>query len=75
MIKSVIDEYKSSSGLEINPSKPSAFFSRNAGGEVREAICEKLGATEDTRNWKYLGMSLLLVKRKKEVLNFVKDRL
>lgn len=56
VIKHVIDDFCSSSGLNLNLTKYKVFFSKSGGAELKRAITDILGFTQTPNLGKYLGI-------------------
>ncbi|XP_050217745.1 uncharacterized protein LOC126668598 [Mercurialis annua] len=74
VIKSVLGSYESMSGKKVNLHKTSILLSRNVVEELKCGICEVLGVVEVDNHGKYLGLPSLVGRNKREIFNFIKDK-
>ncbi|KAJ9176754.1 hypothetical protein P3X46_012034 [Hevea brasiliensis] len=59
----------------VNFGKSSTFFSQNVGAQARQSISLCLGVQHLLNQGKHLGLPSLVGCKKKEIFNFLKDRL
>ena len=69
-----IQRYCIASGQKVNLEKSSIVFSSNTPLEVRNEIKELMGIKATTNPGSYLGVSFLWGKKRREVLNYIVDR-
>ncbi|XP_050217619.1 uncharacterized protein LOC126668470 [Mercurialis annua] len=74
VIMRVLEEYESMSGQKINFQKTNIMFSVNSPDKLREDICRLLGVDEVADQGKYLGLPSLVGRNKRQILNFIRDR-
>lgn len=74
VLKSALSRFEQLSGLKVNLEK-SAVFSLNlfVGGES-DGLGDMLGVPESVRDGKYLGLSYLIGRSKKNVCNYIRER-
>ncbi|KAL3520652.1 hypothetical protein ACH5RR_018801 [Cinchona calisaya] len=68
-IKRLLEKYEETSRQEVNYTKSVVFCSRNCDARLRHKICQELGEIKEACNAKYLGLPLLLIGNKKEMVN------
>lgn len=73
-MKSVLERYENVSGQAINLNKSSITFSPNTSVENRRLVCEAVEVREVDVPGKYLGIPMMVGRRKNEVFNFLSDR-
>lgn len=73
-VKEILRLYEQSSGQKVNLDKSAVFFSKNTGETARSAICKELEGIVEQRNSKYLGLPMVIGRSKKQVFNFVKEK-
>lgn len=75
MIKDIISAYAYTSGQEINFVKSLVCFSRNTSDEARHIVCDTLSVGEQPDLGHYLGLPTRIGLNKKQVFQFIKDRM
>ena len=73
-IQHILSLYKGVSGQQINRGKTMLFFSKAITEDKKEEILNFLGVPEIKEYEKYLGLVVVVGKKKKESLNFIKER-
>lgn len=73
-VVTILNQYAQVSGQVINLEKSTMTFSPGTSQDDREAIQQVLGIQVVPQFEKYLGMPAVVGRSKKEVFNFVKDR-
>nr|XP_027125355.1 uncharacterized protein LOC113741893 [Coffea arabica] len=66
--------YGKALGQVINAEKSSVFFSTNTGDKVKVEILDILGGMKEARQSKYLGLPLVIGRPKKQVFNYIRER-
>ncbi|XP_073308286.1 uncharacterized protein [Primulina huaijiensis] len=75
ILKQLLRDYEEASGQSINFAKSGIMFSSNLAREEQQTLSDIFGITKDIRSGKYLGLSSLIGKNKKEIFSYIKDRL
>ncbi|XP_073066021.1 uncharacterized protein [Primulina eburnea] len=75
ILKQLLRDYEKASGQSINFSKSGIMFSSNLAREDQQTLSDIFGITKDMRAGKYLGLPSLIGKNKREIFNYIKDRL
>ena len=70
----VLEDYQGDSRQKLNREKTSLYFSKNASGDVKNYVKEKLGARVVQHHEKYLGLPPLVGKGKRKAFNRIKDQ-
>ena len=70
----VLEDYQRDSRQKLNREKTSLYFSKNASGDVKNYVKEKLGARVVQHHEKYLGLPPLVGKGKRKAFNRIKDQ-
>ena len=73
-MKNVLDIYEAASEQTINYNKSNLTFNTNVKDHTRAEVCNIFRIQANQNQCKYLGLPTLVGRRKKEILNFVKDR-
>ncbi|XP_050222584.1 uncharacterized protein LOC126672674 [Mercurialis annua] len=73
-VKGILAAYELLSGQKVNFHKTSILFSSNATFDKRAPICDILGVVEVNDQGKYLGLSSLVGRNKKNIFQFIRDR-
>ncbi|WOG84407.1 hypothetical protein DCAR_0103590 [Daucus carota subsp. sativus] len=74
-IKTILQKYELCSGQAINFQKSGIYFSANVRVDKQEEIKNMLEVHNDLSSGRYLGLPSLIGRSKKQVFNFLKDRL
>lgn len=74
-IKSILQKYEMQSGQAINFQKLGIYFSVNVRLDKQREIKNMLEVQNDLSEGRYLGLPSLIGRSKKQVFNFLKDRL
>lgn len=74
-VKRILQRYEMHSGQAINFQKSGILFSSNVRMDKQVGIKNHLGVQIDLSGGKYLGLPSLIGRSKKQVFNFLKDRL
>ncbi|CAN1818577.1 Transposon TX1 uncharacterized 149 kDa protein [Linum perenne] len=74
-IRKVLDTYASASGQLVNYEKSGIHFTRDTDLKLREGVSAILGVTGGLDNGKYLGLPSMVGRKKKENLNYLKERI
>lgn len=69
--KNMLENYSSCSGQLVNLEKSAIFFSNSTSPEIRNEICQVLDGVKERRSARYLGMSFVIGRSKKEVFRYV----
>ena len=70
----VLEDYQGDSRKKLNREKTSLYFSKNASGDVKNYVKEKLGARVVQHHEKYLELPPLVGKGKRKAFNRIKDQ-
>ena len=73
-IQEILGKYERASGQKINSEKTTLFFNNNASNATKEELKNLLGVAEIKEYERYLGLPTMVGRKKKESLNFIKDR-
>ena len=73
-IQELLGKYEWASGQKINSDKTALFFSNNASFATKEEVKNLLGVPEIKEYERYLGLPVVVGRRKKASLNYIKDR-
>ncbi|XP_074324401.1 uncharacterized protein LOC141661315 [Apium graveolens] len=73
-IKLILNAYENSSGQAVNYSKSGIFFSSNVRRDKQREISGILGVHGDITKSNYLGLPSLVVRSKKRVFGFIKEK-
>lgn len=71
----ILDLYQAASGQHINMDKFECSFSRNVLAERKNQIQDWMNIKAVERHSKYLGLPTFVGRSKKQVFDFVQDRL
>lgn len=74
-VKAILRKYEMQSGQAINFQKSGIYFSANVRVDKQEEIKNTLQVHHDLSAGRYLGLPSLIGRSKKQVFNFLKDRL
>lgn len=74
-LKGILDSYELISGQAINYAKSGVFFSNNVNTELRLQLSTVLGVHNSQNTGRYLGLPSLVGRKKREIFQYVKDRL
>lgn len=66
--------YEQASRQQINRGKTTLFFSKAIAEETKEEIINFLGVLEIKEYEKYLGLPVVVGRKKKASLNYIKER-
>ena len=70
----ILDLYEAASGQKVNVDKSSIFFTINTPLKLKAEIMEVMGAMQDSKHNKYLGLPSIIGKSKKEVFAEIKEK-
>ena len=70
----LLEVYGKALGQVINAEKSYVFFSKNTRDEVKAEILDILGGMKEARQSKYLGLPLVIERPKKQVFNYIRER-
>ena len=73
-IQELLGKYEWASGQKINSDKTALFFSNNASFATKEEVKNLLGVPEIKEYERYLGLPVVVGRRKRASLNYIKDR-
>lgn len=73
-MKQILNRYETISGQVVNYSKSVVTFSPNTADNTRKVVCSKLGVKEAKHPGKYLGMPMIIGRRKVLAFNFLFER-
>lgn len=73
-VKKVLDIYCAMSGQSINLQKSNAYFSNRVSEGMRHRLCEKLEVQCGETNGKYLGLSFMIGRTKRQVFQYLEER-
>ena len=71
----ILESYEQALGQKVNRNKTAILFSKATPDSVKQAIKTALGLQEITEYEKYFGLPSLVVRRKKESFNFIKEKI
>ena len=71
----ILESYEQALGQKVNRNKTAILFSKAIPDSVKQAIKTALGLQEITEYEKYFGLPSLVVRRKKESFNFIKEKI
>lgn len=74
-LKKILDDYEEVSGRAIKYSKSGIFFSRNVNVELRGTLSNIIGVESPLNAGKYVGLPSLICREKREIFNYVKERI
>lgn len=74
-IRDILHKYELASGQAINLDKSALIFSSNVLDANRDLLVSILGVQGRSKVGKYLGVPSFIGRNKKEVFNYVKDRI
>lgn len=74
-ISTLLNIYQQASGQEINYTKSAISFSKGTPNSTREQIARALGISKVGGFGKYLGLPEYIGKKRKEVFQYIKDRI
>lgn len=74
ILKEILKEYEQCSGQRVNLSKSIIFYSSNTTERDKEETSSLLGVRCSTNLKKYLGLSNVVERRKKEAFQNLKDK-
>lgn len=74
-LQRVLMVYEMAAGQQLNKAKTSFYFSSNIDREVQEEIKARFGAQVIKQHEKYLGLSSLVGKNKKNTFKEIKEKL
>lgn len=74
-LREVLDEYEEVSGQAINYGKSGIFFSRNIDSRLQTVHSQILGVSNPLNTEKYFGLPSLVERKKREICNYIKERL
>lgn len=69
----ILKVYEEATGQLINMDKSSVFFSKNTTQPVRHEVCQAMGAIQQVRQGKYLGLPMIITKSKEQVFGFIRN--
>lgn len=73
-IKALLSKYDVSSGQSVNYQKSGIYFSANVGREKQSELSAILGVHNSIVNTKYLGLSSLVGRSKRQVFGYLKEK-
>ena len=73
-LMAILDLYEAASGQKVNVDKSSIFFTINTPLKLKAEIMEVMGAMQDSKHNKYLGLPSIIGKSKKEVFAEIKEK-
>ena len=73
-LQTILQKYEEAAGQRINTEKSSIFFSQNTDEDTKKEVREILGAMQDSKPKKYLGLPSLIGRSKKQVFIEIKER-
>lgn len=74
VIQGILEVYEQASRQQINRGKTTLFFSKAIAEETKEEIINFLGVLEIKEYEKYLGLLVVVGRKKKASLNYIKER-
>ena len=74
VIQGILEVYEQASRQQINRGKTTLFFSKAIAEETKEEIINFLGVFEIKEYEKYLGLPVVVGRKKKASLNYIKER-
>lgn len=74
VIQGILEVYEQASRQQINRGKTTLFFSKAIAEETKEEIINFLGVLEIKKYEKYLGLPVVVGRKKKASLNYIKER-
>ena len=74
VIQGILEVYEQASRQQINRGKTTLFFSKAIAEETKEEIINFLGVLEIKEYEKYLGLPVVVGRKKKASLNYIKER-
>ncbi|XP_057794267.1 uncharacterized protein LOC131010650 [Salvia miltiorrhiza] len=74
-LKDVLACYEEASGQAINFQKSGILYSSNVTAATKEEISEILGVHQPLNTGRYLGLPSLVGRKKKEIFQYLKDRM
>lgn len=75
VVVDILQKYELASGQKINLAKSSIYFSKSVDESSREDLCGVFGVGSMVQSDKYLGMPYLVGRLKREVFDYLKDRI
>lgn len=75
VFKNILHEYRLCSGKRVNFDKSTVLFSKNTMDEDRQIVVNLFGARSSSKPERYLSLSNMVGRRKKEAFQNLKDRL
>lgn len=72
-IKQMLEQYSTGSGQLVNLNKSAILFSKNTTVETRTSICQVLEVVQEHGSAKYLGMSFVIGRSKREIFSYVEE--
>lgn len=73
-MKRILNRYEVISGQKINYVKSAITFSPNTTEVCRKDVCDQLGVNEHQKPGKYLGMPMIIGRKKSETFSFLLER-
>ena len=73
VIQDILTVYEQALGQQINQGKTTLFFSKAVAEEKKEEILNFLGVPEIKEYEKYLGLPVVVGRKKKASLNYIKE--
>ncbi|XP_028082512.1 uncharacterized protein LOC114283840 [Camellia sinensis] len=74
VVKDILGKYELASGQKINLEKSAICFSKNVAVDTQEVLRTDMGVGTMVESGKYLGMPYIVGRSKREMFNYVKDR-
>ena len=74
-MQSIMSQYERESGQAINCKKSGIMFNRNINQGIQDQIATILGVTNPLNTGRYLGLSSLVGRSKRQIFGFLHDRL
>ena len=75
VIQNILSLYEKASGQKLNWEKATIFFSKAVSEDIKTQITNYLEVPEVKEYEKYLGLPAVVGRKKKESLNFIKERI